>query len=229
MLNYQPNPNLNRLGGRFAQTELADALKAALSNPTAGQPKKAVTSKKKLTVAKVKNQYRKLKNSAKSLEQLKAIEQSEKESLNMIAATRSETDAVPAYPSNRSVANDVETIIDFEVREQMDEATKDACLKLAAALDAAYPFFERYKRFILTADFSETQLQKHFKGRWDKWPEKVREKFKREMAITRAAYITNMEAVDRLISTQQDLMRAMTDERLDEILEMQEALGLDQL
>lgn len=127
------------------------------------------------------------------------------------------------YPTKQESDLMVTNIVDYELHAQTSDITKVATHKLAACLDAAYPYFLTYERHINSCQVNEEHLRKHI-SQWDELPEGIQRSFLRKLDMVKKANSAQLEQMRTFLEHQQKLMQTWSDHQLDTLIQIQEQL-----
>lgn len=127
------------------------------------------------------------------------------------------------YPTKDELNLMINNIVDYELHVQTSDATKVATHKLAACLDAAFPYFLTYERHIQSCDISESHLQKHI-PQWLELPEGIRRSFLRKLEAVKQANTDQIQHMRIFLERQQELMQSWSEQQVETILQIQEQL-----
>lgn len=127
------------------------------------------------------------------------------------------------YPTRAESDLMITNIVDYELHIQTTDATKVATHKLAACLDAAFPYFLTYERHIQSCIIDEETLEKHI-PRWKELPDGIKRSFLRKLEMVKKANEAQMKQMRDFLEHQQKLMEAWSEHQVNTLIQIQEQL-----
>lgn len=151
--------------------------------------------------------------------------------LNTIRAAANKPTITPRkvfrQPTTDELIKLVVAVVQHELHQQANEATRAGVFKLAACYDEAFPHHERYVRHVKTVEINEA----HFKSGLNCW-DLVNDKNKRKAVALAQEYLRatlkQLGNVGKFLQHQQDLMKDWDDSRLETLAKIQKDMGFAQ-
>lgn len=130
------------------------------------------------------------------------------------------------YPTTAELNLMINNIVDYELHIQTSDATKVATHKLAACLDAAFPYFLTYERHIKTCDITKQHLIKHI-PQFKALPEGIQRSFLRKLDAVKQENEAQLTQMREFLKRQQDLMESWSEHQVSTLLQIQEQINPD--